>query len=136
ADISQDASIYQDLRDQVIYVLVNGGVLILVYFHAWRISGWIFGDDEPIAWSGDPYALALPALQITGLVFLTKGIVGLLPVLQTLYSHQGMSSATAYDPQFWDDSWSVLLHLLLGFLIFRYPRWLVDRMRRFSKEAH
>ncbi len=136
ADISQDAAIYQDLRDQVLYVILNSGVLLLVYFPAWRISGWMFADDEPVAWSGDPFELALPALQITGLVFLTKALAGLVPVIHTFYQQQLGPAVTALDPQFWDDAWSVCLYLLLGFLFFRNPRWLVDRMRRFSKESH
>lgn len=132
ADVSQQPAIYQELRDQVIFVVVNGGVLLLLYFQAWRISGWMFAEDEPVAWSGDPFELALPALQITGLVFLTKGLTGLLPVVQTAYSHRDAVSLTALEPLFWNDAWAVFLQLLLGSLFFRKPRWFLDRMRSFS----
>ena len=130
------AAMYQNLRGQVVYMFINSGVMLLIYFQANRIAGWMFVEDEPIVWSGDPFEFSLPALQITGLVFITMGLAGLPTILQTLYLHVQGDASVVFDPKYWENVWSVFLHLLLGFLFFRNPRWLVDRMRRFSMESH
>ena len=128
ADVSQEAAIYQDLRDQAVYVMVNSAVLLLLYFQAGRIAGWMFAEDEPIVWSGDPYELALPALQIIGLVFLSEALLGAFSVVQS-YSAPSAAAAPGDGTQVW----SFFAHALLGSLFLRNPRWLVGRMRRFSK---
>ena len=132
ADVSQEAAVYQDLRDQAVYVIVNGAVLLLLYFQASRIAGWMFAEDEPTAWSGDPYELALPALQITGLVFLSDALLGVFSIAQDY------GSPAAADPNggFGAQVWGVVVHASLGLLFFRNPRWLVQMMKHFSKEAH
>lgn len=72
---------------QLWYLGANTAVFIGVFFGANRLSRWIFPDEDAVIFEGDPYAWALPAIQITGLVFAVGAIAGVFPLIQTYSQH-------------------------------------------------
>ena len=122
------------------YLAANGTIYLLIFFNADKLARLMFPSEEAIILSGDPYSWALPALQITGLIFCVGAISALLPIIQTFREHLYNSSNGAVDRgldrTFWNETWSAFIRLLVGFLIFRNPKWLVNTMRHFSQEAH
>lgn len=105
----------------------------LLFFGAGKISRLLFKEDDVVILDGDPYSWAIPALQIVGLVYLMGGTIGLFPVIQSFREHLEATDIVATDKNYWKDIWSVFVKLLIGFLLFRNPRWLASKMRRFGK---
>jgi hypothetical protein len=114
-------------------LVVNVGFYGLLFFGAGKISRVLFRDDDVVALEGDPYSWAIPALQIAGLVYLMGGIIGLFPVIQSFREHLEANDAIVTDKTYWKEIWSVFVQLLIGFLLFRNPRWLASKMKRFGK---
>ncbi len=124
------------LETGLVAAVIRLGIYALFFVRARELSSWLLPKDESVVLSGDPFSLALPALQITGLIFCTDAIAGLLPLIQNYKQHlDGAGTIIALDGKFWGEAWGIFVHLLVGFLLFRTPTWLVERMRRYSEDG-
>jgi hypothetical protein len=130
---SGQPDLYQDFLLRFGSLVLNVGIYGLFFLGAGRLSRLLFEEDDAVALEGDPYTWAIPALQIVGLVYFLGGIIGLFPVIQSFREHLEASDALIADKVYWKDIWSVFVRLLAGFLLFRNPRWLATKMRRFGK---
>lgn len=118
---------------QLWIVVITVGFYMLLFFGAGKISRAIFEEDNVVVMEGDPFSWAIPALQIVGLIYLIRGTIGLFPVIQSFREHLEANDAIVTDKTYWKEIWSVFVQLLIGFLLFRNPRWLASKMRRFGK---
>jgi hypothetical protein len=120
---------------QALSSVLGPAFLVLVYLKASAIARWVFPDDVEIPLSGDPFLWALPALQIVGLFLLVDAAAAVMPAVGGLWSYLQSGQAAALDRLFWNSAWAIFVKTLVGFLLFKDPRWLVDRMRRNAIES-
>ena len=122
----------QTFIPEVVMLLSNSFLFFVLFFGASKISKIIFEDAQVIVLEGDSTNWTVLALQITGLVLLVGGISSTFSVIQRTVEILQSSNTIAPDKKFWDDTWSVFVRLLIGFLVFRNPAWLARRMWRYA----
>jgi hypothetical protein len=118
------------------YSLVYLACLVLAFIKADWLSGLVMPDGDLDVLQGDPFVWAAPALQIVGLVFLSTAAANLCPAFLSLKQHLDAPGDVPLDRNFWNTLWTIFVKALMGFLMFRNPKWITDQMRHFSKEAH
>jgi hypothetical protein len=126
----------KELLIQLGNLILDWALYIVVFLNAAKLSKIMFREDEALVLDGDPYSWALPALQICGLVYLVGAAIGIFPLIQAFREHLGIPDAFANDKSFWKDTWTVFIRLLMGFLLFRNPKWLVKKMQSYSLTDH